>query len=709
MHQRFVGAWLNFIYAYCRKMPACASVNVAMQLPRRFKSDYRGDSKMDAGRDLFEDAWFLVPKWKAQALVNKEIAGMKAEVTRQWMSREKELEKAAMSRENETLALKKELEKAALSREKELEKAALSRENETLALKKELEKAALSREKELEKAALSREKELDVVIARLETHLSYARTETLRTKGLLTSRGVFEFVPKRIHFERRLGKKFFAQSTCDSLDEEPPSERTEAWKLKECFEHMRKHHPDATMAKMSIGKAYSEVYGVLSQEIHGYRSAASSLQKMPLSDEARKKMAKMSSVKGAMMSAALKAKSKYDPGKGIIKTLNLWQGALTRSALELNADEKELRFLLEKLQALEGCAFTEETWRDSLASWLAMLKLYKVLKVDSGLKMMESMVSDDKLAGALGAAGGMVKLNGRLPASLLVKLNEGPATHIRTNLYKYVKRLEKDLNMISAIKEKQAAIAAVAISLTTSIGVGFATFASGLLLDMYKKGQSFKRNDILLLVGCVAALFTCVSLITMLFRKRASLQQQQTAQSPFKVKEKPKAPLLQRMSMQLTNMRTKVPKLSRRTRRRMMIVLALVAPLILFFLFFSFGDYTCITKQCISIGAVGGTNATVTESDICSPIMVGAPCADETSDGGTTGMSSDTCYQALGPFAEGVTECASWGEGKEFVTPECKTAVGSRVDAQCGSEEGDDTTDDNPNTEEEGDDTTDDD
>ena len=117
MHQRFVVAWSNFIGCYCRKMPACASVNIAMQLPRRFKSDYRGDSKMNAGRDLFEDAWFLVPKWQARALVNKEIAGMKAEVTRQWMSREKELEKAA------------------LSREKELEKAAMSRENETLALK----------------------------------------------------------------------------------------------------------------------------------------------------------------------------------------------------------------------------------------------------------------------------------------------------------------------------------------------------------------------------------------------------------------------------------------------------------------------------------------------------------------------------------------------------------------------------------------------
>ena len=121
-----------------------------------------------------------------------------------------------------------------------------------------------------------------------------------------------------------------------------------------------------------------------------------------------------------------------------------------------------------------------------------------------------------------------MKLNGRLPASLLVKLNEGPATHIRTNLYKYVKRLEKDLNMISAIKEKQAAIAAVAISLTTSIGVGFATFASGLLLDMYKKGESFETDDYIVLAVCVAAFFMCMSLITMLFRKRASLQQQKS-------------------------------------------------------------------------------------------------------------------------------------------------------------------------------------
>ena len=78
MHRRLVMARSNFIGGYCRKMPAYASANIATRLPRRFKSEYRGDSKMDTGRDLFEGEWFLVPRCKAQALVSKEIAGVKA-------------------------------------------------------------------------------------------------------------------------------------------------------------------------------------------------------------------------------------------------------------------------------------------------------------------------------------------------------------------------------------------------------------------------------------------------------------------------------------------------------------------------------------------------------------------------------------------------------------------------------------------------------
>ena len=74
----------------------------------------------------------------------------------------------------------------------------------------------------------------------------------------------------QIHIERNLGKKFNAQHTCSSLDDKPPTEDTDAWKLKECYDVMCKLHPGSLLAAKSIGKAYSELYSVLSAEIHGY-------------------------------------------------------------------------------------------------------------------------------------------------------------------------------------------------------------------------------------------------------------------------------------------------------------------------------------------------------------------------------------------------------------------------------------------------------
>ena len=146
-----------------------------------------------------------------------------------------------------------------MSREKDWEKQALSRE-------KELENQALT----LKNQALTREKALEISIATLESGLFQARKETLRCKGLLTSRGVLESALVNLHAARKLGKKFNAKDTCHSLDKTPPTEGTEAWKLKECYEVMRALHPDSLLATESIGKAYSKLYSTLSEEIHGY-------------------------------------------------------------------------------------------------------------------------------------------------------------------------------------------------------------------------------------------------------------------------------------------------------------------------------------------------------------------------------------------------------------------------------------------------------
>ena len=116
----------------------------------------------------------------------------------------------------------------------------------------------------------NREKALEISIATLESGLFQARKETLRCKGLLTSRGVLESALVNLHAARKLGKKFNAKDTCHSLDKTPPTEGTEAWKLKECYEVMRALHPDSLLATESIGKAYSKLYSTLSEEIHGY-------------------------------------------------------------------------------------------------------------------------------------------------------------------------------------------------------------------------------------------------------------------------------------------------------------------------------------------------------------------------------------------------------------------------------------------------------
>ena len=170
---------------------------------------------MNSHTDLFAGDWFLVPKWKAQAMV--------------------ECCKSEMEREIHKLVCKE----------------------------KELEKEMACREKELEK-------EMRVQMVRLESSLQHERKESLRAKGLLTARGVFEFALKQVYYERNLKGNFNAQKTCADLDRTPPQLHTDAWKLKDCYEEMCRQHPGASLAETTIGKAFACVYGALSQEIHGY-------------------------------------------------------------------------------------------------------------------------------------------------------------------------------------------------------------------------------------------------------------------------------------------------------------------------------------------------------------------------------------------------------------------------------------------------------
>ena len=254
------------------------------------KSVQSGLGPLGPYQDVFKDARFFVAKWKAQALVAEMFAAaqlsLEEQRKEQQLSREQELKELAqqhLSREKEL----KELAQQHLSREKELKELA----QQQLSREKELTQQQLSREKELAEQQLSREKELTArekqlteqnkelteqkvsmtdKLARLEENLQVAQTEVLRSKGLLTSRGVLEMALIQVHNECKLKGKFSAQQTCFYLGKAKSTEQTAAWKLKKCHQEARDKHPHSNLLDESVGKAYSDLYGLLSEKIHGH-------------------------------------------------------------------------------------------------------------------------------------------------------------------------------------------------------------------------------------------------------------------------------------------------------------------------------------------------------------------------------------------------------------------------------------------------------
>ena len=218
---------LLLIIAYVDGTPrgVCAS-----RVNGRLVSGDSGSGKLDSYQDVFKDAQFFVLKWKAQARVTEMFAEVEHAMAEQKLSHEKELAEHKLSHE-------KELAEQKLSREKELAEQKLSM---------------------IEK------------ISRLDVHLQYSQQETLRSKGLLTSRGVLEMALMHVHHEINSKDRFNAHRTCSYLNAKNLTEGTGAWKLVQCYNQTLDKHPQSVLSHKSIATAYRDLYGSLSQAIHGY-------------------------------------------------------------------------------------------------------------------------------------------------------------------------------------------------------------------------------------------------------------------------------------------------------------------------------------------------------------------------------------------------------------------------------------------------------
>ena len=125
------------------------------------------------------------------------------------------------------------------------------------------------------------------------------------------------------------------------------------------------------------------------------------------------------------------------------------------------------------------------------------------------------MAADSAVLEAVGAAKPFIKLEGELPAAIMVKLTEGPAEHIRMKSYKYAKLLERDLSMITKIKDIQARIIALIGAAITAALVSVGNFIARIGFKAYEEGKEVSVMTVIIVVSSVVG---CLLLIWALSR-----------------------------------------------------------------------------------------------------------------------------------------------------------------------------------------------
>ena len=140
-------------------------------------------------------------------------------------------------------------------------------------------------------------------------------------------------------------------------------------------------------------------------------------------------------LKGEVIGSVLRTPTKYQKPKGWSFLPTTIGRILLRPATDLIKDGNQVQYLLNEIKELQKGGFTNETWRDSVSTWIAFLNLYKQMNVECGLYILESIAADKNVMDAIGAVAPLIEINGYLPSDLLILLNKGPANHIRDHAY----------------------------------------------------------------------------------------------------------------------------------------------------------------------------------------------------------------------------------------------------------------------------------
>jgi hypothetical protein len=131
---------------------------------------------------------------------------------------------------------------------------------------------------------------------------------------------------------------------------------------------------------------------------------------------------------------------------------------LSTDPLALTKDEKDLKYLLEKLGKLEGADVTSELWQDFYESWASFLSLRSKLEAECAQQIFDAIATDESVLAGLAAAhllkDAVIK-SGQVPNELLLQLKQGPGKHIKNQAYAYRHKLDAELTRLGRIRDLQ--------------------------------------------------------------------------------------------------------------------------------------------------------------------------------------------------------------------------------------------------------------
>jgi hypothetical protein len=123
-----------------------------------------------------------------------------------------------------------------------------------------------------------------------------------------------------------------------------------------------------------------------------------------------------------------------------------------------------------------------DTWRTYLNAWDALLRLRTTIRVERGLSILSTIVSDQRVNEGLGAAVQMYGIAGEPPDEIIIMLEKGPVEHLHRNAFKYRQLLSRELFGIRRVKEvKLAALGLCSSSIVAALFGFFDNFFSYLL------------------------------------------------------------------------------------------------------------------------------------------------------------------------------------------------------------------------------------